>query len=116
MLIRGDFSQKMSLHIQKVIFASLNVFKLLSICTKFQVNKWQFSIQKYIWYLLRLKGIRDSLATADIIFRNSNKTSPLRNVHQYIFPTLCNILHRKNSKYTIWDIDFRRDFSLCMRV
>ena len=45
----------MSRYIQKVIIASLNAFKLLSMCAKFQVNKWQFSIQK------------NSLATADII-------------------------------------------------
>ena len=35
---------------------------------------------------------------------NSNKNSPLRNVHQYIFPTLCNSLHSKNSNYMICDI------------
>ena len=33
----------------------------------------------------------------------------LRNVHQYIFPTLSNTLHSKNSKYTVFDIDYRRD-------
>ena len=37
------------------------------------------------------------------------ENSLLRNVHQYIFPTLCNTLHNKNPKYTILDIDYRRD-------
>ena len=64
--------------------------------------------------------MRDSLATADIVktkfVGNSNKNSPLRNIHQYIFSTLWNTLHSKNSKYAVCDIDYRRDVSLCMRV
>ena len=36
--------------------------------------------------------------------------------HLYIFPALCNSLHRKNSKCTTWDIDYKRDISFCMRV
>ena len=32
-------SVKMSSHIQKAFIASKNVFKLLSMCAKFQVNK-----------------------------------------------------------------------------
>ena len=50
------------------------------------------------------------------IFWNSNKNSPLRNVRQYIFPLPCNTLHSKNSKYAIYDTDYRRDVSLCRRV
>ena len=50
------------------------------------------------------------------IIWNSNKNSPLRTVHQYIFPTQCNILHNEKSKYTIYDINYRRDISFCMSV
>ena len=64
-----------------------------------------------------LKWTRDYLATANInscgdIYKNS----PLRNVCQYIFLTLCNILHSKNSKYMIYNIVYRDDVSLCMRA
>ena len=64
---------------------------------------------------VRLKGSRNSLATVHII-RNTNKSSPLRNVRQYIFPTLYNTLNSKNSKYAIYNIHYRRDVSLCMRL
>ena len=37
------------------------------------------------------------------------KKSDPRNVHQYIFLILCNTLYSTNSKYTICDIDYRRD-------
>ena len=33
-----------------------------------------------------------------------------------MFPTLCNTLHSKNSKYTICDIDYKRDVSMCMEI
>ena len=65
------------------------------------------------FYFIKLLGIKDSLATTN---KNSKKNSSLRNVHQYIFPTLCNPLHSKNSKYAISDIDYRHDISCCMRV
>ena len=48
--------------------------------------------------------------------QNELLNSPLRNFHQYIFPTLCNTLHSKDSKHTICDIDYKRCVSLCMRV
>ena len=38
MLVYNDFSKKMSRHIQKVFIAFLKVFKLISMCTKFQVS------------------------------------------------------------------------------
>ena len=58
----------MSRHIQKDFNVSLNDFKLLSMCAKFQVNKYQFSTQKkYDAFFIRLWGIRDSLATAELI-------------------------------------------------
>ena len=47
---------------------------------------------------------------------NSNKTRSLRNVHQYIFPILCNTLRSKISKNAISDVNYRRDVSLCIRV
>ena len=46
----------------------------------------------FIWLL----EVGDSLATADIFFRNSSKISPLWNVHQHIFPTLWSTLHSKS--------------------
>ena len=33
-----------------------------------------------------------------------------------ILPTLCDTLHSKNSKYTVYNIDYRLDVSLCIRV
>ena len=42
--------------------------------------------------------------------------SLLRNVHQYIFPTLCNTLDSKKSNFRIYDMDYRRDVLLRMRV
>ena len=42
------------------------------------------------------------------------KTS--RNVCRFIFLTICNILHRKNSKYMIYNINYRCNVSFCMRV
>ena len=61
-------------------------------------------------------GIWDSLAAIDKLIQNNNKNSRLRNVYQYIFPTVRNTLHNKNSKYTISNIDYRRDVFLRMRV
>ena len=53
---------------QKSFIASLNVFKLLGMCVKFQVNKLHFSTQKkYGAFFIRLQGIRDLLARADLI-------------------------------------------------
>ena len=54
MMIYADFNKKMLLHIQKkvfLLFVSLKVFKLLSKCDKFQVNKYHAPIQKkkYDW-------------------------------------------------------------------
>ena len=30
--------------------------------------------------------------------------------------TLSNTLHSENSKYSIWDIDYTRDVSFCMKI
>ena len=57
----------------------------------------------FFFIFIKLEGIKDSLATAN---KNIDKNSSLRNVLQYIFPTLCNPLHSKNSKYKISDIDY----------
>ena len=46
----------------------------------------------------------------------SNKNSFIRNAHKYIFLKLFNILHSKNSNYTIYHIYYRHDLSLSMRV
>ena len=40
----------------------------------------------------------------------------LRNVDQYLFPTLCNALHSKKSKYLIYSIVTIGDVSFCMRL
>ena len=41
---------KMSRHIENVFITFLKVFTLFSMCAKFQVNKYWFSIQKKIWW------------------------------------------------------------------
>ena len=74
------------------------------------------SILCFWFFFIWLLGVGDSLATADIFFRNSSKISPLWNVHQHIFLTLWSTLHSKSSRYTICNIDYRCDVSLCMRV
>ena len=58
----------MSFHVQKVFIASLNFLRLLSMCAKFQVNKYQFCTKKeYDALFIKLYGIKESLATADLI-------------------------------------------------
>ena len=46
MMTYDDVSKKISLHIQKDFIAFLKAFEILSKCSKFQVNKEQFSIYK----------------------------------------------------------------------
>ena len=58
----------MSRHIQKVPTASLNVFKLLKMCDKFQVNSSSLLIKNMVPFFIRLYGIKDSLATAYLIY------------------------------------------------
>ena len=60
---------------------------------------------------VRLWGIRDSSAIADIICWQ-NHSYFLRNVCQYIFPTLCNTLYNYITKLNLEDI--RCGVSLCM--
>ena len=68
----------------------ITVLKILCFwCSFYKViqNKWFISYSRY-----NLLGI-------------AIKHSCLRNIHQYVLPTLCNILHSKNSKYMTCDRD-----------
>ena len=46
-----------------------------------------------------------------VITTNKNKNGPLRYDRQYIFLTLFNTLYSKNSRYMIYNINYRRDAS-----
>ena len=78
-----------------------------------------YSVKGSVLLVLFVQGYRESgiLYLQQIWFLgNSNKKSPLWNVHQYIFPTFCNTFHSNKSKNPTYDIDYRRDASLYLRV
>ena len=51
MLIYDDFSEKCHVTLKKFLLLLWKIFKLLSMCAKFHVNKWQFSIQKKLFII-----------------------------------------------------------------
>ena len=64
---------------------------------------------------IMLSGIRDSwgsLASS----RFNLLGIAIKQVHEYILLALCNTLHTNSSKYARYNIDYKRDVSLCMRV
>ena len=76
------------------------------------------TVLKVLWFWCSLRKIIGNQGLFGYNRYNfvENSNHLLRNICQYIFPTLCNTLFSKNSKYRIYNIDNRGDIYLCIRM